>query len=237
MTMSERVQQLRRSRTPFVHATVVRAQQPDLRACRRRSDPVVRRHNRGLRRWPVRAELGAQGGARCAAGGRKRAAAGAARRRRPLPGGAGRLRRGQPVPVRRRAGDLPRPAGARTAGAHLRRHPDRRSAGRDGAPRSVMRCTDDGESTTWRRPTAVVIATHGGPEAEMIRAALDAGVGYVGLVASRVRGGAILDGLDLTDAERRRVHTPSACRSVRRRRPRSPFPSSPRSSGPSESRA
>src|SRR6185437_15545272 len=28
MTMSERVQQLRRSRTPFVHATVVRAQQP-----------------------------------------------------------------------------------------------------------------------------------------------------------------------------------------------------------------
>src|SRR4029450_13937514 len=28
MTMSERAQQLRRARTPFVHATVVRAQQP-----------------------------------------------------------------------------------------------------------------------------------------------------------------------------------------------------------------
>ena len=55
---------------------------------------------------------------------------------------------------------------------------------------------------------AVVIATHGGPEAEMIRAALDAGVGYVGLVASKVRGGAILDDLALTEAERRRVHTP-----------------------------
>ncbi|KUI28579.1 carbon monoxide dehydrogenase [Mycobacterium sp. IS-1742] len=56
--------------------------------------------------------------------------------------------------------------------------------------------------------TAVVIASHGGPEAEMIRAALDAGVGYIGLVASRVRGAAVLDGLHLTDVERARVHTP-----------------------------
>jgi xanthine dehydrogenase accessory factor len=56
--------------------------------------------------------------------------------------------------------------------------------------------------------TAVVIASHGGPEAETIRAALDAGIGYVGLVASRVRGAAILDGLKLTEAERARVHTP-----------------------------
>ena len=56
--------------------------------------------------------------------------------------------------------------------------------------------------------TAVVIASLGGPEAETIRAALDAGVGYIGLVASRVRGGSILSGLDLTDAERARVHTP-----------------------------
>lgn len=56
--------------------------------------------------------------------------------------------------------------------------------------------------------TAVVIASHGGPEAETIRAALDAGIGYVGLVASRVRGAAILDKLGLSDAERTRVHTP-----------------------------
>jgi xanthine dehydrogenase accessory factor len=56
--------------------------------------------------------------------------------------------------------------------------------------------------------TAVVIASLGGPEAETIRAALDAGVGYIGLVASRVRGGSILSGLDLTDTERNRVHTP-----------------------------
>jgi xanthine dehydrogenase accessory factor len=56
--------------------------------------------------------------------------------------------------------------------------------------------------------TAVVIASHGGPEAEAIRTALDAGVGYIGLVASRVRGASVLDGLGLGDAERIRVHTP-----------------------------
>ncbi|MBV8348877.1 MAG: XdhC family protein, partial [Mycolicibacterium sp.] len=56
--------------------------------------------------------------------------------------------------------------------------------------------------------TAVVIATHGGPEAELIRSALDAGVGYIGLVASKVRGAAVLDGLALTDEERRRIYTP-----------------------------
>ncbi|SON59190.1 putative xanthine dehydrogenase subunit A [Mycobacterium simulans] len=56
--------------------------------------------------------------------------------------------------------------------------------------------------------TAVVIASHGGPEAEIIRAALDNGVGYIGLVASRVRGASILNDLELTDAERARIHTP-----------------------------
>ena len=56
--------------------------------------------------------------------------------------------------------------------------------------------------------TAVVVATHGGAEAETIRAALDAGVGYVGLVASRVRGSAVLDELSLSDCQRARVHTP-----------------------------
>src|SRR6476661_8796948 len=67
---------------------------------------------------------------------------------------------------------------------------------------------DDAGLERFTGTTAVVLAGHGGPEAEVIRAALDAGVGYVGLVASRVRGGAILDGLELTEAERRRVHTP-----------------------------
>jgi xanthine dehydrogenase accessory factor len=56
--------------------------------------------------------------------------------------------------------------------------------------------------------TAVVIASHGGPEAEIIRAALDNGVGYIGLVASKVRGASVLNELELTDAERARIHTP-----------------------------
>lgn len=56
--------------------------------------------------------------------------------------------------------------------------------------------------------SAVVIASHGGPEAETIRAALDHGVGYIGLVASKVRGASILSGLELTGEERSRIHTP-----------------------------
>jgi xanthine dehydrogenase accessory factor len=67
---------------------------------------------------------------------------------------------------------------------------------------------DRDESGDLTQATAVVIASHGGPEAEMIRASMDAGVGYIGLVASRVRGAAILDSLGLSEDERARVHTP-----------------------------
>ncbi|WP_092808721.1 XdhC family protein [Rhodococcus globerulus] len=56
--------------------------------------------------------------------------------------------------------------------------------------------------------TAVIIASLGGEEALTIRAALDAGVQYIGLIASRVRGAAVLEQLELTDSERARVHTP-----------------------------
>ena len=56
--------------------------------------------------------------------------------------------------------------------------------------------------------TAVVIASHGGPEAQTIRSALDAGLGYIGLVASRIRGAAVLSELTLSEPERARVHTP-----------------------------
>ena len=77
--------------------------------------------------------------------------------------------------------------------------------------------------------TAVVIASHGGPEAETIRAALDAGVGYIGLVASRIRGAAVL-----ADARARRRASAPACtrrsdwRSAPRPPPRSRCRSSPR---------
>lgn len=56
--------------------------------------------------------------------------------------------------------------------------------------------------------TAVLIASHGRAEEDTIRAALDAGVGFVGLVASVVRGRAVIESLELTDAERQVVHSP-----------------------------
>jgi xanthine dehydrogenase accessory factor len=64
------------------------------------------------------------------------------------------------------------------------------------------------ETTDLTDTSAVVLASHGGPEAEIIRAALDNGVGYIGLVASSVRGASILNELELSDAERARIHTP-----------------------------
>jgi xanthine dehydrogenase accessory factor len=67
---------------------------------------------------------------------------------------------------------------------------------------------DSQQADSLSETTGVVIASHGGPESGMIRAALDAGVGYVGLLASSVRGASILHELGLTDAERARVHTP-----------------------------
>jgi xanthine dehydrogenase accessory factor len=56
--------------------------------------------------------------------------------------------------------------------------------------------------------TAVVVASHGRGEAEALRSALDAGVPFIGLVASRRRGAAVLDEMALTGAERARVRTP-----------------------------
>lgn len=58
-------------------------------------------------------------------------------------------------------------------------------------------------------PAAVVIASHGGDEPAAIRAALDAGVGWIGLVASPRRGAGVLAELTLTEAERARVSTPA----------------------------
>ncbi len=55
---------------------------------------------------------------------------------------------------------------------------------------------------------ALIVASHGRDEEPAIRAALDAGVPFIGLVASRVRGTAVLDAMELVADERRRVHTP-----------------------------
>jgi xanthine dehydrogenase accessory factor len=57
--------------------------------------------------------------------------------------------------------------------------------------------------------TAVVVASQGGDEHRVLTMALRAGVPYIGLVASRRRGAAVLDGLGLDAEERARVHTPA----------------------------
>lgn len=56
--------------------------------------------------------------------------------------------------------------------------------------------------------SAVILATHGHDEPEAIRAALDAGVKFIGLVASEKRGSAVINVMDLSDDERARVRRP-----------------------------
>jgi xanthine dehydrogenase accessory factor len=56
---------------------------------------------------------------------------------------------------------------------------------------------------------AVVVASHGRDEEPVLLAALRAGVPYVALVASRRRGTAVLSTLDISAADRARVRTPA----------------------------
>jgi len=57
--------------------------------------------------------------------------------------------------------------------------------------------------------SAVVVASHGNDEVPVLNAALRAGVPYVGLVASRRRGPAVLAALPVDNAQRDRVRTPA----------------------------
>ncbi|WP_019544873.1 XdhC family protein [Streptomyces sulphureus] len=59
------------------------------------------------------------------------------------------------------------------------------------------------------RADSVIIASHGRDEAPALRAALDAGVPHIALVASPRRGAALLDELGFDDAERARISTPA----------------------------
>lgn len=56
---------------------------------------------------------------------------------------------------------------------------------------------------------AVVVASHGNGEEAVLEAAVRSGVPYIGLVASRKRGAAVLASLDLTDEEKSRIRTPA----------------------------
>jgi xanthine dehydrogenase accessory factor len=57
--------------------------------------------------------------------------------------------------------------------------------------------------------TAVVVASHGRGEESVLVAALEAGVPYVGLVASRRRGAAVVAGLPVPEELKATVHTPA----------------------------
>jgi xanthine dehydrogenase accessory factor len=68
---------------------------------------------------------------------------------------------------------------------------------------------DPGEVEPHATDAAMVVASHGTDEEIALARALDAGVGYVGLVASPRRGRAVLESLDVPDALRDQVHTPA----------------------------
>jgi xanthine dehydrogenase accessory factor len=205
-TIAERAQTLTEQRRPFVHATVVRAQEP---TSARAGDAAV-----------ILADGTIEGfvGGQCAESSVRTAALDTLRDGRTLllrvlpddsagfpetpgalvvvnpchSGGAIEifLRPVLPTPVLRLVGTTPISEAVATLGAFLDFEVDR-------------------TSDEWAQATAVVVAGLGTGEQESIRAALDAGVGFIAFVASRKRGGAVLDEMGLTEGERARVHTPA----------------------------
>ncbi|WP_330437819.1 XdhC family protein [Micromonospora sp. NBC_00821] len=204
-TIAERARELTDIREPFVHATVVRAQDP---TSARPGDDAVIRSDGSIE--------GFVGGV-CAESSVRAAALdtlrdGTALLLRVLPEGATPfpdtpgarvvvnpchsggaievfLRPMLPAPALRVVGDTPISAAVATLAGFL--------------DFDVV-AADDSTGCT-----AVVVAGLGTGEPEAIRAALDAGVGFIAVVASGRRGEALLDELGLTDAERARVHTPA----------------------------
>ncbi|MBP1782129.1 XdhC family protein [Micromonospora chalcea] len=204
-TIARRTQDLTVSRAPFVHATVVRAQDPT--SARPGDDAVI---------LPDGTIEGFVGGV-CAENSVRAAALdtlrdGKALLLRVLPDGTPAfpetpgarvvvnpchsggaleifLRPVLPVPVLGLVGDTPISAAVATLAAFLD--------------------FEVAMSGDYAGATAVVVASLGKGEQDAIRAALDAGVGHIALVASRKRGAAVLDELALSDAERARVRTPA----------------------------
>ena len=67
-----------------------------------------------------------------------------------------------------------------------------------------------GEIDPQPSDAALIVASHGDDgEVPALTAALEAGVGYVGLVASIKRGRAVMDSLDVDDALKTQIHTPA----------------------------
>jgi xanthine dehydrogenase accessory factor len=73
----------------------------------------------------------------------------------------------------------------------------------------TIEIADGTDATTGSDQEALIVASHGRAEEPALTAALQAGVPYVALVASRRRAAAVLGALDVTDEQRARVHSPA----------------------------
>ena len=203
--IADRARELTLSRKPFVHATVVRAQEPT--SARTGDDAVI------LPDGSIEGFVGGQ----CAESSVRAAALDTLRDGQSLllrvppegvadfpespgalvvvnpchSGGALEifLRPVLPAPVLRLVGGTPISRAVATLAEFLEFEVSS-SGGFDGA-------------------TAAVVAGLGKGEEEAIRSALDHGVGFIALVASRRRGAQVLDEMGLTAEERAKIHTPA----------------------------
>jgi xanthine dehydrogenase accessory factor len=206
--MAARVRQLSAERVPFVHATVVRAQVPS--SAKAGDDAVV------LPDGTIEGFVGGQ----CAETSVRTAALGA-------------LRAGETVLLRvlpDSSAPFPDSPGAQVvvneclSGGALEIFlqpmlpaPLIEVVGNTPVADAVVRIAEVLDYATARslpdaapeNAAAVVVASHGRDEHEALRLALAAGVPYIALVASRRRGAAVLDALDLTAEQRARVSTPA----------------------------
>jgi xanthine dehydrogenase accessory factor len=203
--MAERADELSRSGVPFVRATVVRAQEP---TSAHPGDRAI-----------ILADGSMEGfiGGQCAAGSVRSAALGA------LASGESLLLRVLPEGER----EFPESPGATvvvnpclSGGAleiylepllpspllHLVGTSPTAEAVAALAPGVGFRVERAGASSVPVGATVVIVSTHGGDEAGAVRAALGAGVGFIGVVCSRTRGAALLDELALTADQAARVH-------------------------------
>ena len=178
----------------------------DERAAGRLRARARRRDDRGLRRRRLRAGVGAAARRARAGDRRGRAAAAAARRgaRRGRAAQDGVVVAPQPLPERRLAGDLPRPAARRAARSSIVGDTPIARALADGrAGRRLRRraraAATSRRSVRRRADRRLARRRRGGARSAR---ALEAGVGYVALVASRKRGAAVL---------RRRSTCPTRC--------------------------
>ncbi|SFL32913.1 XdhC family protein [Geodermatophilus ruber] len=210
MTVAERAEELVRSRVPFVHATVVRAQRP---ASAHAGDTAVIRSDGVIDGFV---------GGTCAESSVREYGLMALSTREPLllrivpgeqvpqaseegavtvanpclSGGSVEIFLEPRVPAPRMlvVGDSPIAEALGALGGPLGFAVER-VAGEDAAPSA-----DD---------AALVVASHGQGEEPALTAALRLGVPYVGLIASRIRGAAVLAALDVTDEQRSRVRSPA----------------------------